>query len=447
MKTQDNKSVPDLPIDRDAEQFVLGGIFAASAENPGCFPAVAEVLNEAMFSIEKHRLLFGAMRTVYARGMRITYEAVRHELGEKDALRHVGPFLDLAECAELVNLGGYCQAVAECFRLRQLYTKASDLQSRALSRDRSDDIIADAQKSFGQIETSLGDDDGQDPEEIVALAGGVNRFFAPENELGLMTPHRRLNFLTNGMRPGDLFVLGAKPGIGKTSVACGIAVNTALNGHLVRIESYEMLAKDLLFRMTCSHAKVDSQEARAGRLVMEDRRRLQTALSELVEAKQYLKISTKLRTAAGIARHLRRQRGQGRPVRLLIIDYLQKMHAVGKFERREQEVSQIAVGLKDIAVEYELSVLALAQLNVDAREQFNQPPTMDDFRESKAIGQEADVAIILRLKDAEQLYQPCRFVNWYVVKQRSGRTGKIPFYFHAKYCRYEEIPEEAREVP
>jgi replicative DNA helicase len=444
------ESVPDLPVDLNAEQFVLGGIFASSACNPEVFEAVAESIHEGMFGLEKNKLIFAAMRAVYTQGMHITRDTVLAELRAKgqDGFVCDGSYFQLTvDCPEVVNLEGHCDAVAECYRQRQLYSKAQDVQARVLARDPAEEIATAAQKSFGEIESIAAKDDALDPEQIIASSGGINVFLSPETETGLMTPWPRLNWITGGFLPGQLIVLGAKPGTGKTSAASNLAIHAAANQHRVRIESYEMLPKHLLFRMTCTHANVDSQEARAGRLHGEDRWRLRHAAGEIVDIKQYLRISaSKVRTTGGISAYLRKQRAKGEPVRLLIVDYLQKMRAVGKYERRELEVANCAAALKDLALDHELSVLALSQLRTDAREQFEYPPTMDDFRESKTIGAEADTAIIMRMHDAEQIYKPTRLVNMYLVKQRDGRHGKIPFHFHATYCRYEEIPEPAKEV-
>ena len=441
-------STADLPSDLDAERFVLGGIFRGSRENPDFFATISEALTDAMFSLERHKCLFAAMRSVFNHGLTISAESVRLELERAGRITLVGPFIDLAvEFPDLVNIEGYCQIIAESCRLRELYSQTIAIQSRILQRDDSESIISDTQKSFSRIESTIAEDDGCNPEEIIKEAGDINVFLSPELRPGLMMPWSRLNYVTNGLKRGELIVIGAKPGIGKTSIACNVALRAAINGHLTRIESYEMLPADLLFRMICSHASVDSQEARAGRLHVEDRTNLARATSEILDCKDYLSFSRKpKRTIPGISAYLRKQRVKGRPVRLVIIDYLQKMRGIGKFERRDLEVANIAVGMKDLSVDFELPVLALAQLSVDAKEQFKQPPTIDDFRESKAIGMESDVAIILRLEDAEQLYKPSRRVNLYLVKQRNGATAKVPFLFHAKYCLYEETPEDVREV-
>src|SRR5207253_1036409 len=102
------------------------------------------------------------------------------------------------ECPELVNLASYCQAVVECYRLRELYAKTTVMQSRIMSRDRSEEIIVEAQKALGQIESSIEGDDGLDPEQIIESAGGVNAFLSPTIEDGIMTPWPRLNWITNG---------------------------------------------------------------------------------------------------------------------------------------------------------------------------------------------------------------------------------------------------------
>lgn len=440
--------VLELPNDELAEKFIIGSIFHASKENPDLYQHVSETIAPESFYLNKHRLLFEAMGVAYNSGLAITPATVIDALDRAGTRKMVGTFLDLVtDTAYIHNLDTYCKLVGEKYRLRRLYENTVEMQKRILLEDPSEEIVSVAQKGLIKIEESIPQDEGVTPAQIIEESGGLNAFLSPERRPGLMTPWPKFNHVTNGLHGGQLIVLGAKPGIGKTSGAANVAVRAAMNGHRVRFESHEMPPDEILFRITCTLAGVDSQEVRAGRVGAEDRRRLNDASTQLAGLGDLLIINRKpIKTTAGLASYLRKQVSRGKPIDLLVVDYLQKLHGVGKFERREQEVAQVAVGLKEIALDFRIPVLALAQLNVDAKDQFAQTPTMDDFRESKAIGQEADVALILRLNDAEQLYQDSRLVNLYVVKQRNGRIAKIRYYFHAKYTRYEEVPEEFKEA-
>ena len=440
--------VPDditLPHSTDAEQFILGGIFAGTENAPDIYQHVAETISPESFYLDKHKHLFQAMGEVYRHGLNINALTVSQELERTGANKIVGPFIELAmDLPRIHNLDSYCQIVAEKARLRSLYTSTLDIQARILCQDDSMQIVSSAQKRFGQVEQSLPQDEEVDPEQIIHEAGGLNPFLSPESRPGIMTPWQTFNYLTNGLKPGTLTVIGAKTGIGKTSLGCQLAFHAASNGHRTHFESHEMTPDELLFRMICSEASVDSHAVRAGRVSSAERYNLTATASLFQEHKDQLVFMRKpIKTTAGLGAYLRKQQSKGKPVKLLVLDLLQKLRGVGHFERRDLEVATIAADVKALAIDFELAIVAISQLNVAAKEMYNQTPTADDFKEAKAVGEAADIAIVMRLQDAEQLYQPSRLANMYIVKHRNGPPGKIQFYFHAKYTKYEEIAEAA----
>ena len=158
-------------------------------------------------------------------------------------------------------------------------------------------------------------------------------------------------------------------------------------------------------------------------------------------------------TTAAISASLRKNVSEGRPTDLLIVDYLQLLHGIGRFRDRREEVDQIAYGLKGIAKTFRIPVIALAQLNTRKLETEGgaprdnvapkrpAPPSLGDFRESGAVEQAADLAWILRRTDVEQQFHAVQLIDAFLLKQRGGRTGKIPFKFHAALRQFEEIPE------
>jgi replicative DNA helicase len=290
--------------------------------------------------------------------------------------------------AKLFDLESFCRIVAEKHRLRLLYIANRDMEQRIIQQDRSLDIITDMQTSLLRTEVSMPQMKAANPAQIVdAVEGGVNGFLSPARDAGIMTWWPRFNHATNGLRRGRLYAIGAKPGIGKTSLACNIALAAVFNGHRTKIDTYEMSKEEYLFRLACTMALVDSQRAEAGYLNREERGRLADALRQIVERSAFLEISdSDNETTASIAAYLRKEKAAGRPFALQIIDYLQKMSGIGRFERREQEVAQVSGGLKKISHKMKIPVVALAQLSTSDREMYNHQPSVDDFRESKGFG-------------------------------------------------------------
>lgn len=436
----------------DAERFVIGGLFSMGAES---FARASEILTSASFTLEKHRLVFAAMGAVFDAGRDINYGTVLLELQKRDAISRVGSVIDLAEgMPSLHNVEAFCEEVAEAERLRKLWLAGRSIQERVEQGERSEEIIAETELSLSKTQTKSRQK-GNRPSQIVERVGGLERFFQPDSGRAILTPWPRVNRRTNGLRPGQLWVLGGIAGTGKTSMALNIIEYAVGCGMRVKVISREMVAEELLFNLTCTRAEVDNQTVRGGKVTAEERSRLASALSDFaVLMDDFLEIEDQeCSTNAAIGASLRKNVAEGRPVDLLVIDYLQLLHGVGKFDSRREEVDQIAYGCKELARTFRVPVLALAQLNTRKLETEGgaprnsgsnkrpSPPSLGDFRESAAIEQAADLAWILRRTDVEQQFRQVQLIDAFLLKQRSGQTGKIPFKFRASVRRFEEVPE------
>ena len=289
------------------------------------------------------------------------------------------------------------------------------------------------------------------PDQILqGYEGGISAFLDPSKRIkGLSTGFAKFDELTGGMHGGDLCIIAARPSMGKTALALNIAQHVALkNKQTVAIFSLEMSKESLLTRMLCAAARVDSQRFRAGFLSQDERRKLNHALHELVEAPLYIDdtAGTHLMDMHAKLRRLQQERKLG----LVIVDYLQLMTAHGRFENRNQEVSALSRGMKMLAKELNVPMMVLSQLSraVETR-QGDHRPQLSDLRESGSIEQDADVVgFIFR----EEVYHRERedlrgLAELIVAKQRNGPVGTVNLVFLHAQTKFENRAEDTGELP
>ncbi len=236
-------------------------------------------------------------------------------------------------------------------------------------------------------------------------------------------------------------VLAARPGIGKTSLAMNVALHVALKEQkAVGIFSLEMPADQLLMRLLASAARVDLKKLRGGRLTADDQKKFQQIAGELFHAPLYIDDTGTLSPFELRAKARRLKQKEPR-LGLLVVDYLQLMHQKGKVENRQLEVSEISRGLKALAKELDVPVLALSQLNRKVEERKGGKPLLSDLRESGAIEQDADVVMFIHRDDDGANGQPAEHaaveVELIVAKQRNGPIGSIDLVFLSEYTRFE----------
>ncbi len=276
------------------------------------------------------------------------------------------------------------------------------------------------------------------PSEIVTTAGGLQEFVTPSRTPGVRLPWPSLNrMLAGGMKPQQLIILAARPSLGKTSLAMHAADFVAENGEGVAVFSLEMSASELLFKVACTRAKIDSTAARRGCLNASERRDVASAVSRLAEIPLYIDESASC-TVARIVSSIRKLQAKTR-LGLVIVDYLQLMSAPGKFSNREEAVSSMSRGLKLAAKEFNLPFLVLAQLNRKPETE-RRRPTLADFRESGSVEQDCDVAMFLHAdyENGQQQRGKSGLMSLIIAKQRNGPIGEIPLYFHAPFTRFDE---------
>jgi len=441
-----------LPSNLDAERFVLGSILIDDSQ----FVAVAGLLEPDDFSLEKHRRIFHRMADLNTRGERIDRVTLANELlrfNELESCDGLSYLVSLDDgLPKIFNLDSYIRIVKDKSILRRIIFTSQNLMQRCLMGEEDpSQILAAAEENLLKLGDSRAASGLASPAQVIQeYQGGLNAFLDPSKRIkGISTGFTKLDEMTGGLHAGELVILAARPSMGKTALALNIAQHVATHlNETVAVFSLEMSKESLLTRMLCASARVDSQRFRAGYLSQDERRKLQTAAAQLVEAPLYIDDTAGIHLMemhAGL-RRLQQQRKLG----LVIVDYLQLMSGRGRFENRNQEISTISRGMKLLAKELSVPMLVLSQLSrAPETRQGDHRPQLSDLRESGSIEQDADlVGFIFR----EEVYKRDRedlrgLAELLVAKQRNGPIGKVDLVFLHHLTKFENRAEDLGDVP
>jgi replicative DNA helicase len=441
-----------LPDNLDAERFVLGAVMSSDT----AFLQVAGTLTADDFSLEKHKRIFLRMTDLHERGEKIDRVTLANELMKHGQLQSVDGLSYLVSLddglPQLHNLESYVAIVREKALLRRIITVSQDTINRCIACDE------DAKEILGAVEDAfmkLGDVQSKNslasPAQIITeYEGGINAFLDTSKRIkGISTGFLKFDEMTGGLREGELFVLAARPAMGKTALALNIAQHVAGNAQnpkAVAVFSLEMSKESLLTRMLCAAARVDQQRFRAGYLNGDERRALQDAMYRMVESPLFMDdtAGTNLMDVHSKLRRLQAEQDLG----LVIIDYLQLMQGRGRFENRVQEISSLSRGFKLMSKELRVPFLVLSQLSrAPETRPGDHRPMLSDLRESGSIEQDADmVAFIFR----EEVYRPDKeslkgLAELILAKQRNGPTGRIKLAYLNRYTKFENLAADTGE--
>lgn len=442
-----------LPTNLDAERFVLGSILMDDA----LYVQAAGALEPDDFSLEKHRRIFRRMRELQERGERIDRVTVANELlryNELESCDGLSYLVSLDDgLPKIFNLDSYIRIIKDKAILRRIIFASQALINRCLmGEEEPEQILAGAEETLLKLGESRVKNALVTPEQVIEeYQGGLNAFLDPSQRIkGVSTGFTKLDEMTGGLHRGDLFILAARPSMGKTALALNIAAHVALKypDEAVAIFSLEMSKESLLTRLLCATARVDSHRFRAGYLNAEERKRLQAAAYQLVKTPIYIDdtASANLLDMHAKLRRLKSERKLG----LVVVDYLQLMTGRGRFENRNQEISAISRGMKLMAKELEVPLMVLSQLSrAPETRQGDHRPQLSDLRESGSIEQDADlVAFIFR----EEVYKRDRedlrgLAELILAKQRNGPVGLINLVFLHALTKFENRAEDLGEQP
>ena len=436
----------DVPHSIEAERSVLGAILI---ENTAINRA-QEILKEADFYRDPHRKIFKAMNDLSEKTTAIDTVTVKEELSRAGELDAVGGPAYIASLIDGVprsaNIEYYARIVKEKAILRSLIEAGGRIVSTAYEASQEpDDILDESERLIFQIAQDRLRTGFVPMKAIADQSLKTIEQLAERRELvtGLPTGYKLLNEYTSGLQPADLSILAARPGMGKTSLALNIAQNVAMQaGKKVGIFSLEMTREQLFLRMLTGLARIDSHMLRTGRLTKDQWKELIQAFGKLATAPVFIDDSAGLTVLEMRAKSRRLKLEQG--LDLVVIDYMQLVRSRGRFENRNQEMSEISRSLKELAKELNVPVIAVSQLS-RAPEQRSERgrPQLSDLRESGAIEQDADVVMFIY---REEMYKPTEenrgVATVIMAKQRNGPTGEFNMAFLRQYTRFEELEQQ-----
>ena len=451
----ENSLVKSFPQNLDAERAVLGGVII---ENEA-IGRVLEQIRPEDFYREAHRKIFAVMVELYQDSAPIDLVTVSDALSANNQLEEIGGLAFLSSLPDSVpvttNLASYARIIREKAVLRRLLEAATDISERVLESEGSFRELLDfAEKSIFDISEFKASQAFTPVGKILesTFAHIQQLYERKESITGLPTGLVGIDRMLAGLQPSDLIIVAARPSMGKTAFALNICQHVALHGHVpAAIFSLEMSKEQLVLRLLTSEAKVDASKVRTGMLNDDDWQKLVTGAEHLYEAPIYIDDTPgiTIHELRAKVRHLRAEHDIG----LVVVDYLQLMSGSGRVNSREQEISEISRGLKAIAKELKLPVVALSQLNRSLESRTDKRPLMSDLRESGAIEQDADVIMFIyrevvyhRKETEEELDEELkRKAEIIIGKQRNGPTGTVRLVFLGEYSSFVNPVDEFRE--
>ena len=452
MTTTDYTLAHTLPANVEAERSILGAILLDNL----AYNQAAEHLKTEDFSLDSHRRLYARMIDLAESSRPIDMITLVEELDRHKELEAIG---DVGYIAGLVDgvpdrpsIEHYIKIVRDKALLRGLMHAANAAIARAAEQsDPAEEILNDAEAAIFQLSEKRIGRGFMGVQEIVKESfGSVDALLQRGQRItGLETHYADLDEKTSGLQKSDLIIIAGRPSMGKTAFALNIAENAAIEDQkVVGVFSLEMSREALLLRLLCSRAKVDSHKMRTGSLWRDDMAKVVHAMEELAHAPIFIDDTPGIALSEMRAKARRLKQAHGK-IDLIIVDYLQLMSGGGKrFENRTQEVSAISRGLKGLAKELAVPVIALSQLSRAPESRGgDHRPQLADLRESGSIEQDADVvAFIFReevyKQDDPELQGRAELI---IAKQRNGPTGRVNLAFLKNSTRFESLAEGGSE--
>ena len=448
MATTDYSLVSTLPANVEAERSILGAILLDNLS----YNQAAEHLKSEDFSLDSHRRIYSRMVDLAETSRPIDLITLTAELDRHKELQAIG---DIGYVSGLLDgvpdrpsIEHYVKIVRDKALLRGLIHAANAAISRAADQsDPAEEILNDAEAAIFQLsEKRIGRGFLGIQEIVKESFGSVDALLQRGQRItGLATHYNDLDEMTSGLQPADLVIIAARPSMGKTALAMNMAENAAIiDQKVVAMFSLEMSREALLLRLLCSTARVDSHKMRTGSLWRDDMQKVVHAMEQLATAPIYIDDTPGISLSEMRAKARRLQQSVGK-LDLLIVDYLQLMSGGGRrYENRTQEVSAISRGLKSLAKELKVPVIALSQLSRAPESRGgDHRPQLADLRESGSIEQDADLVMFIFREEVYKQDDPDLQgrAEIIIAKQRNGPTGRIRLAFLKNSTRFESLAE------
>lgn len=427
------------PHSYEAEESVLGSLLIDSE----AMTHVADVLQPEDFYKEAHRQLYLCCQELYQHSEPIDVVSLSNQARAKKMLTAIGGEVAITHLATVVPTAGnvvhYARIVQKCASLRRLISAAATINDMGFNEEREMETTLDEaeQLLFAVSRAHRYQHFTKIADALTEAFERIDRLHKGDQGLrGITTGFPSLDLRLAGWQKSDLIIVAARPSMGKTTLALDFARHAALAGVPVGLFSLEMSKEQVVDRLLAAHAHVDLWRMRTGKLEshgeFDDFARLGHAMGELSEAPIFIDDATSS-TVMGMramARRLQAERGLG----LLIVDYLQLMESHRAVENRVQEVSEISRGLKKLAIELNIPIIALSQLSRAVEMRADQRPKLSDLRESGSIEQDSDVVLFIHRESARDTDDTgAHDITLMISKHRNGPTGEVPLRFHTRY--------------
>ena len=437
------------PQNIEAEQSVLGGVLL---DNDAIYKVLEHITDEDFYK-PAHQKIFKALLMLSEKGEPADLITVTQQLKSMNLLSEVGDSSYLASLINMVpsaaNVAHYAKIVQEKAILRKLIYAASGIISKGYEDNADlDEFLDGAEKAIFDISNRRYQKGFTPVRDIVKTSFKVieQLYEKKETITGVASGFTEIDRLTSGFQPSDLVIIAGRPSMGKTSLVLNMAEHAALETKIpCAYFSLEMSKEQLVMRMLTSLARVDSARLRIGRLQDNDWPRLTKAAGHLSEMPMFIDDSPSL-SVLEIRAKCRRLKAEQK-LGLVVIDYLQLMKGSSfRSESREKEISEISRGLKALAKELNIPVLALSQLNRAVEGRNDKRPMMADLRESGAIEQDADLIVFIYRDEVYNRESEWKGIAEVIIaKQRSGPTGIARLAFLQQYTKFENLAAQKPE--
>ncbi len=433
-----------LPSSRDAEKAVLGAILL----NDEHMSLISELLKPSDFYQPAHQLIFEQMLKLFNELKRIDIVTLKDALIKKDTLEAIGDVMYLISLQEDIPAIGlieqHGQIIKEKAVLRELISSAATIISNCYAQNQKniDAVLDEAEKTIFSISGK------RTSQHFVQLNIWLKKTFAHLSDIkshakgitGIPSEYKKLNKISSGFQKGDFIVLAARPSMGKTALALGLACHAANQGYKVGFFSLEMSAQQLTLRLLSSESGIAHHNIRNATISSQEWVELTNVAARLADMKLFIDDTAMLSILELRAKARKLAADQG--LDMLVIDYLQLLHSTKRHENRHQEVSEISRSLKALAKELEIPVVALSQLSRAVDSRMDKRPMLSDLRESGAIEQDADLIMFLY---RDVVYNPetenPALSELIIGKQRNGPTGTVYLHFAKELTKFEDIDE------
>lgn len=434
----------DSLSDKEAEQAVLGAMMTEKSVIPTVIRLLGHT-SDAFFTTD-HQLIYTAILAVYERVSNADPLLVADELKRTNQINRTGGAEYLYELqapiVETESTEFYADILYEKATRRRLIQAVSTI--RDLAQDETIEL-ADVLNQSQEAVFELGENDAQRGFQpinpiITSNIDAIEKLFHKEERfLGVPTGFMDFDHMTSGLQPGNFIIIAARPSMGKTTLVLNMAQNIAIeHKRPVAIFSLEMPAQDIVMRMLSAESHIDFGRLRTGKFSEDYWRPLTEAAGRLSEAPILINDNRGL-TVQSLRAEGRRLKGEHNQLAVIIIDYLQLLRGTGRYNSREQEISEISRALKVLAWELNVPIIACSQLSREVERRPNKQPQLSDLRESGAIEQDADLVAFLYREDYYEGEEAGDRVEAYLLikKQRNGPIGDIVLYFTKKQMRFD----------